>query len=88
MSLENHSLNSSCESNNVGIIKCSRAQSWKQRKSEVAKGQQNDSIWGYNEGYERVKVVGMCVSIDRYMCIWETEDKECKHMPHQPTVIL
>ena len=27
MSLENHSLNSSCESNNVGIMKCNSAQS-------------------------------------------------------------
>jgi len=29
MSLENHSLNSSWESNNVGMIKCSRAHSYK-----------------------------------------------------------
>lgn len=36
MSLENHSLNSSCESNNVGIMKCNRAQSWKQMKSKIA----------------------------------------------------
>lgn len=28
MSFENHSLNSSCESNKVGMMKCRRAQSW------------------------------------------------------------
>lgn len=64
MSLENHSLNSSCESNNVGIMKCSRAQSWKQRKNEIAVEQQKtvcEDIMRVWRERKSMKVAGMCV---------------------------
>jgi hypothetical protein len=37
MSLENHSLNSSWESNNVGMMKCNNAQSWNKHENPTWK---------------------------------------------------
>lgn len=80
MSLENHSLNSSWESNSVGIMKCSRAQSLKQKKNIK-------QIWCHKMIlYDYILRFGEW--INKWMCVYETERiNESKHMLAQWTQI-